>query len=353
MSAPNIYFVDDSEPIGQNQKIQLQITSALSMAQALGTLSVFLHLRTNFDWYQIPQRIGGRELTFAGAIMMAKLIDMASDSSRPWNPNHPYPPPVYWQKFAPSPMLENGANRYRRWHNAGYGPDFDSREMPPWLTYEQEMQWANHQFKTGRPQEYPRIIKPGFTYLFDPTDNTRPPLIVASRYETHEVCKLYTLYLACDQGVRLDTMREDELAREDTARIKLIQESREKFEPRMLSQLHIDGFKGRRLFYKPPITLHHTPSPLKRRRNENNDDPGSTPRDADKKTSVTTTLHEEGDTHREEPDAGDSMDMTDESPKKMSTRRWGKSTNSDRNDPNGDRWGWEKSPGGGPRPTLT
>ena len=131
MSAPNVYFADESQPLGTNQKIQLHITSDLSMAQALAALSVFLHLRNDFDWRTIPKCIGKRELTFSGAIIMAKIMSIARDYTRLWNPHYPYCPPGYWKKTAPEDMRHIGCNRSRRWENAGLGPNLNSEGMPP------------------------------------------------------------------------------------------------------------------------------------------------------------------------------------------------------------------------------
>jgi hypothetical protein len=114
LNAPDIYYVDSSQPIGHSQKIQLHITQNLSMAQALGALSVFLHLPSSFDWHLIPRSIGGRDLAFAGAISMAKTLSLAKDCSRPWNPNYPYPPPSHW--VAMRPDQDVGANREEMGH---------------------------------------------------------------------------------------------------------------------------------------------------------------------------------------------------------------------------------------------
>ena len=101
------------------------------MAQALTALWVFLHLRNNFDWRTIPRLIDNRELTFSGAITMAKIMSMASDYTRPWNPNYPYSPPSYWKKIAPDEMRDIGFNRDHRWMNAGLGLNLNSERMPP------------------------------------------------------------------------------------------------------------------------------------------------------------------------------------------------------------------------------
>ena len=165
---------------------------------------------------------------------MAKIMTMAVDYTRPWNPNYPYSPPSYWKKIAPDEMRDIGFNRDHRWMNAGLGPNLNSERMPPWLSHEREMEWAANQCKTGTPKEAPRRFSRVNKYYFDPTDNTRPPLIVADFYEAHEVCKMYALYLACDHQLSLDTIRPEDLARTDPTRIKLIEESRLRFEPSTL-----------------------------------------------------------------------------------------------------------------------
>ena len=186
--APLGHFADDSQPGHLTKRPFLCIHPNLTEAQALQALNVYLFLPTDFDWHVIPAEIEGQQLTWAHAIKQAKAYALAADATRPYAYNYPYSTEQHQAPYTPLGQHSVKINRKERTRLLKMDTTFNWQACPTYLTTESEETWAA--LANKRKIQAFSLVPAGHLRLQDPTDSSRPPLMIDNTWYVSESVKL-------------------------------------------------------------------------------------------------------------------------------------------------------------------